>query len=260
MSADTISASSSQPAVGFYGKLPARGDFVLRNLPRSFIDPWDDWLQEAMTTSRSQLGEHWLRSYLTSPVWRFALSAGLCGEQALAGMMIPSVDRVGRYFPLSIVALLPASVELLDIIEQKTWFEDAESLILTGLDDNLDFARFADQVEELEFPPLPDRSKPVVAEHPQWYCAVPDFALLPQLRRALTPALLTRVFANYSVWWTQGSEHVDSCVLLSRGLPSVDSFAALLAGRWEHWGWSSLALFADVMNQSASADGLPEEL
>ena len=105
--------SGADPAacVGFYGKLPARGDFVQRNLPRSFIDPWDNWLQEALAGSREQLGEQWLRSYLTSPVWRFALSGGLCGEQVVAGVLIPSVDRVGRYFPLAITALLPETVE-----------------------------------------------------------------------------------------------------------------------------------------------------
>ena len=255
MSTDAISSSTSRSTVGFYGKLPARGDFVQRNLPRSFIDRWDDWLQAAMTSSRDQLGEQWLRSYLTSPVWRFALSAGVCGEQPLTGLLIPSVDRVGRYFPLCIVALLPDSIELLDILEQRDWFDQAETVILSGLDDNLDFARFTDQVEELQFPPLPEcTAVPVAADHQQWYCAVPDFTALPELRKALTPVLLRHVFADYSLWWTQGSEHVDSCILLSRGLPAVDAFAALLAGRWEHWGWSSLALFG------GAADELPEEL
>ena len=29
---------------GFYGKLPARGDFVRAALPRDFTDRWDAWL------------------------------------------------------------------------------------------------------------------------------------------------------------------------------------------------------------------------
>ena len=28
-------------APGFYGKLPARGDFVRRRLPSAFVAPWD---------------------------------------------------------------------------------------------------------------------------------------------------------------------------------------------------------------------------
>ena len=33
---------------GFWGKLPARGDFVRAGLPRSFVEPWDAWLQSAL--------------------------------------------------------------------------------------------------------------------------------------------------------------------------------------------------------------------
>ena len=29
---------------GWYGKLPASGDFATRRLPPSFIEPWDAWL------------------------------------------------------------------------------------------------------------------------------------------------------------------------------------------------------------------------
>ena len=72
---------------GLYGKLPARGDFVRRRLPLAFVEPWDGWLQEAIVASRRALGERWLDVYLTSPMWRFALSAGLCGEPAAAGRM-----------------------------------------------------------------------------------------------------------------------------------------------------------------------------
>ncbi len=41
----------------FYGKLPAKGDFITRNLPRDFIDRWDDWLQSGMHASREALGD-----------------------------------------------------------------------------------------------------------------------------------------------------------------------------------------------------------
>jgi type VI secretion system protein ImpM len=29
-------------ATGFYGKVPTHADFIRHNLPRSFIEPWDD--------------------------------------------------------------------------------------------------------------------------------------------------------------------------------------------------------------------------
>ncbi|MEZ5591273.1 MAG: type VI secretion system-associated protein TagF [Gammaproteobacteria bacterium] len=239
---DTSSAvpSSADPAacVGFYGKLPARGDFVQRNLPRSFIDPWDDWLQEALAGSREQLGEQWLRSYLTSPVWRFALCGGLCGEQAVAGVLIPSVDRVGRYFPLAITALLPDTVEPLVLAEQaRSWYESVESLILQGLEDDLDFEQYATEVSQLAAPQLGESTVEAAANKQNWCCPVTDLTTLRQLRATLTPLLLRRAFGAYSVWWTQGSEHIAPCLLLCSGLPAVPGYAALLAGQWERWDW-----------------------
>ena len=71
--------------VGFYGKLPARGDFVRAALPRDFTDPWDDWLQSVMAGSRTEMGEDWLPAYLEAPVWRFALPPGCCGSRAVSG-------------------------------------------------------------------------------------------------------------------------------------------------------------------------------
>ena len=39
---------------GYYGKVPVLGDFVKYNLPRSFIEPWDDWLQQAINARNRQ--------------------------------------------------------------------------------------------------------------------------------------------------------------------------------------------------------------
>ena len=93
-------------ARGFYGKLPARGDFVARGLPRDFTRPLDAWLSEAVAGSREVLGqERWLAAYLVAPVWRFSLPPGACGPAAAVGLLLPSVDRTGRYFPLCFAAL-----------------------------------------------------------------------------------------------------------------------------------------------------------
>jgi type VI secretion system ImpM family protein len=94
---------------GFFGKLPSHGDFVSRRLSRDFLDVWDGWLQHCMAESKATLGENWLNVFLTSPIWRFAMTPGACGDEAYIGVLTPSVDRVGRYFPLSIVASAPES-------------------------------------------------------------------------------------------------------------------------------------------------------
>ena len=96
--------------MGFYGKVASRGDFIERNLPKDFQRSWDAWLSAGLQTSRQQLGEHWLDAYLTSPLWRFALAPGVCGSEAMTGVLMPSIDRVGRYFPLTIACSIKHSI------------------------------------------------------------------------------------------------------------------------------------------------------
>ncbi len=95
---------------GWYGKLPSLGDFASRRLEADFIEPWDLWLAGAMQVHRQSLGEGWVEAYLDSPPWRFLLSPGVLRgvdcSQVFAGVLLPSVDRVGRYFPLTIAASL----------------------------------------------------------------------------------------------------------------------------------------------------------
>jgi type VI secretion system protein ImpM len=86
--------------VGFFGKLPSRGDFVRAGLSRVLITAWDGWLQEVMQTSH----EAFVAARRGAPVWRFAFGAGVCGPRTACGLLLPSADRVGRVFPLLIAA------------------------------------------------------------------------------------------------------------------------------------------------------------
>ena len=95
---------------GFFGKLPARGDFLRADLPRSFTDPLDLWLQGVLSASRETFGDDWGRMWDEAPGWCFALPAGACGPAPAIGVMLPSRDAVGRGFPL-IVARLGAVSE-----------------------------------------------------------------------------------------------------------------------------------------------------
>jgi type VI secretion system protein ImpM len=113
---------------GLYGKLPAHGDFVRRALPKSFVDPWDSWLQAGIAASREALGEAWDEAWRTGPAWRFALPAGACGPDAVAGVLVPSEDQVGRRFPLTLAAILPPGAPA----TEEAWFADLERLAAAG--------------------------------------------------------------------------------------------------------------------------------
>lgn len=86
---------------GWWGKLPSRGDFVGRGLPRRGEQAWDGWLQRGLAAAAAQLGSAALRERLLSmPPWHFVvLPRG--GRSALwCGAITPSQDRVARAFPL----------------------------------------------------------------------------------------------------------------------------------------------------------------
>lgn len=94
--------------VGWYGKVAHLGDFVRSGLSGEFVRAWDDWLQRVLVTAERTLQERWHACYMTAPIWRFAMSPGICGPNAAGGVMMPSVDRVGRKFPLCLAMELPA--------------------------------------------------------------------------------------------------------------------------------------------------------
>ncbi|MBL4608368.1 MAG: type VI secretion system-associated protein TagF, partial [Pseudomonadales bacterium] len=93
--------------LGFFGKIPSVGDFVQRNLSVGFVDKWDHWLQNGLYRTAQELAENWPEVYLTSPIWRFVLSSSVVDGHSYVGIMLPSIDSAGRYFPLTVVAPVP---------------------------------------------------------------------------------------------------------------------------------------------------------
>jgi type VI secretion system protein ImpM len=242
-------------AAGFYGKLPCKGDFLQRRIAQEFVDAWDTWLQQCLFASREQLQEGWLDAYLTSPVWRFALAEGVCGSGAYAGVMVPSVDRVGRYFPLTLVVQLDTEDCLLDLASDavRPWFDSAESLALGALQaHDLDLSFFDEQVAALARPlndleaaesahlrQLLQRS-PFASRPAQWQVPLRSVHSLQRAANVFACRELERALRPLALWWTDGSDAVTPCWLCNRGLPSPASFAAMIAGGWDHFGWQSL--------------------
>lgn len=229
--------ASIEPHPGIYGKLPSHGDFVARRLPATFLDPWDRWLRESVADSRDHLVENWLEIYLTSPVWRFALSSGVAGQLPWAGILMPSVDRVGRYFPLTLACALPVSSNPIDIMAQsESWYDSAETLILSCLEDDFDLARFDQQVTELGAPCIEAHARVLAAgSSSSRRMPLPDN--LSKAFPALLQQTLGELFFAFSFWWSHGSDMVEPSLLMCQGLPPSHGFAAMLAGDWKRWGW-----------------------
>ena len=257
--------SSEAKTAGFYGKLPALGDFVGRRLGRDFLTPWDDWLQLSIAASRGQLGETWLDTYLTSPLWRFVMSEGVCGDQAVAGVLMPSVDRVGRYFPLALVVPLSADRDLLAFAGEATgWFDAAEIILLSTLDDDIEFDldEFDDRVLALATPSGGAYASPSLSaavgddDQPLRLPIASADALAGALPR-LAWALMRQKFDTPSVWWTSGSEQVEPSLLVCAGLPPPESYASMLDGAWNGAPGLPMPPPAARVSLPHQAEGLP---
>ena len=124
----------SGATVGFFGKLPSHGDFIERRVGSAFRDLWDEWMQRCIVESQQALAGRWLDCYLTSPMWRFYLCDGVAGVGSYAGLLLPSVDRVGRYFPLTVVVELPVGLPAAEFATAASeWFEEIEQLCADAL-------------------------------------------------------------------------------------------------------------------------------
>jgi len=137
---------------GFYGKLPSEGDFVTRRLPWEFTSAWDDWLQQGMQASRDALGERWLELYLSAPIWRFQLAPGVCGPVGWRGLFFASVDRVGRYFPLTLAFVDPGPVGPAALSADVDAWLAIEDAALAGLAPTMPIADFDRLMESLAPP------------------------------------------------------------------------------------------------------------
>jgi type VI secretion system protein ImpM len=233
--------ASGQFVPGVYGKLPAHGDFIQRNLPQGFVREWDVWLQHFVSGTKEKMGGDWLDLYLTSPIWRFALSSGVLEAGRWAGIMLPSVDQVGRYFPFTIAVRLPDTHNPLEFMAlQGAWFGAVEALSLRALDSDI---ALDDLVEELAALDLKPASVYGMAEALKESKAMQmDMEFEEQsagsVYSGFLDAALARLFSSYSVWSTAGSDRVASCVFTAQGLPASGKMAAMLDGQWQHWGWT----------------------
>jgi type VI secretion system protein ImpM len=239
--------------VGFFGKLPSHGDFLRRRVSDGFVDAWDGWLRECLAASKTALGARWLDVYLTSPAWRFVCAPGACGPAPVLGLLAPSVDQVGRYFPLTIVTELPEDVSLVTAAATSTHFLDAvERLVIETLAaEPVDFDRFDRAVSGLEAelngvierPPiiLDPAAVSVLSESTQaWQLPLGASFHLGSAFDQLLSLQLEAKFGPMVLWWTDGSSVVEPSWLVLKGLPAPALYPAFLEGSWGEYRWRSV--------------------
>ncbi|OUL99132.1 type VI secretion system-associated protein TagF [Variovorax sp. JS1663] len=192
-------------APGWFGKLPGMGDFAQRRMPTEFRDLWDRWLQGGLGRMRARHLD-WTERYLRAPLWCFVLGEGVIGGRSWLGVMMPSVDGVGRYFPFTLAAELVSSRTALEgevLARTQRWWTLAAQAALEGLEHDLDALRFDERLQLL-FDGYADGAGEGEGEHP--------------------PLALPEV--GHSLWFTDPVAERGPG-MTSHGLPQDDQFEAL---------------------------------
>ncbi|MEM5342181.1 type VI secretion system-associated protein TagF [Paraburkholderia azotifigens] len=228
-------------APGFFGKVRTHGDFVTRRLPAGFVTPWDARLQQGMLFAQRWFGAQWLPVYLNAPVWYFALGADVCGESAWAGVLMPGVDRVGRYFPFTLAAPLAREDIANWLGGAQAWYDEAGRRALSTLDADFVLEHFDSQLDA--WGPL--TASPAQTPAPGWRLCPAGQLLSGQEANEAEQAncasgrfsaLLVRYATPGSgAWWTEGSGAIPAVLLGGPGLPDGERFVGLLDQARSGW-------------------------
>ncbi|PSJ57016.1 type VI secretion system-associated protein TagF [Kumtagia ephedrae] len=206
---------------GLFGKLPQKRDFIAFGIAGEVLSPLETWLQSAVAASRSELGRGWEEVYLVAPIWRFWIGADVLGVNC-AGALMPSVDGIGRFFPLlALYACEPGeSLPPPSYSPQEKWFAAIEARLLGVLEEGA-----APAVESV----LGGLPAPAIDR------------LVPNARRSMfkggplwqagqdidTPSFLAAIFEDdyrqvargRSYWWVPGNDERGPLLHARNGLP-----------------------------------------
>lgn len=220
---------------GVFGKLPAKRDFIALHLPREVLEPYETWVQGAMAASRNRLGQGFEDRYLVSPIWRFVLGAEILGRSC-TGAIMPSIDRVGRMFPLTILysakpgeAIAPPTIDTMGSL-----FEVLDDRLLGVLDEEsaaVDPERLIDGLPAVTTRPFRPEGAAAIRRGLVWQRdAGSDEAngLESLLEEDYANAAATR-----SYWWTASEANGSGPFLFAvEGLPEPYLYVSMLDGRF----------------------------
>ena len=203
---------------GWWGKLPGMGDFAHRRLPDEFRHAWDRWLQGGLAQLRSR-HTNWAERYLQAPLWCFVLGEGVMGDLPWIGVLMPSVDATGRYFPLTVttpLAWAPTEIHGQVLARAQRWLRQAAQAAVDGREQGLDAVHF--DAVLLKLFGHPDDPEPATAANID---APPDGS---------ETAMLVLPEYGASLWFTDLLAEAGQG-MSTHGLPQDEQFDALF-GFW----------------------------
>jgi type VI secretion system protein ImpM len=218
-----------------YGKLPTKRDFIAMGATRDFLDQWEPWLQSGVSASQTMLKDRWREAFLRAPIWRFWLGSDICGA-AVIGAFMPSLDKVGRYFPLTLLACADqgATIAPPEICSQDDWFSAAEDFLISTLDQEKTFEAAAQELNELAMPLQTSLARPtdVFAERNATVSTGNGERPFSEIFSSLRQADHDKIYAGSTFWWTVGGEDFAPMAFCVKRMPDPFLFAGMLTGQF----------------------------
>lgn len=220
--------------LGLYGKHPAKGDFLEAGLPPALQRILEGWLDSVLAEVRETLGPEWQAAWDRAPALCFWLGETIWGG-VVAGVLAPSRDRVGRRFPLLLLAA-GADAPAPPIQDPSGWHGRAAAF----LRNSLAAQDFAGAAALLDAAP-----QPVPVDHPEQpgsFWAVRPGADVATLWADVAATDVRHAAASRSYWWVAG-EDAASIAPETPPDPAVDPMH-LLAPRPALWSqvWAGAGL------------------
>lgn len=226
-----FSRRDEEPVLGWFGKLPAVGDFAGRGLSVTLRESVGGWCEDGMKALVDRGGVDWREAYLVSPVWHFVMNAGIWHDGALTGCFAPSIDRIGRCSPLIVLRSFdPARIA--DVLPPASdWLYEVDRLIRRVVGDGLPVDAV---LPALESATDADRQAGVGAEGTGGILADLGIEAAPLSGAAWFswPGLKTQFGERRlsSYWWAEPSPKKPPLQFIHGGMPDAALFALLMGG------------------------------
>jgi type VI secretion system protein ImpM len=227
---------------GWYGKLPAAGDFAHRRLPRDLILWWDRWLQNNLGSLRGSAREGARLGDAAAPIWNFAIGSAAAGGYVQIGCIAPSRDRVGRQYPLCALLYFEPEHYAPSLLEAAPPFfrhmgacmalalrhgcglEQFDRSLLGAQDAIVAMARSGKPAASLPWAASEDIMAVLGGGHGQNCAALQTDTLgWPDLPRCFNP------YSHSSYWWSNQADGAAMQTYLHGGAPNGTLFARLFA-------------------------------
>lgn len=186
----------------WFGKIPAVGDFCGDSMPQAVESELDRWISDCLRNCEQLYGQDWLQLYFSAPMSGFYWPSGVCrslGQNHAVGILMPSVDKAGRAYPLIVLQVLePQPNPEQTKVSLQQWLMKVHTICSQTLEDDWPPEALNQALSEL----------PILTQH----------AVQLEIKASGTPQ---------AHWFTLQDNGIEQHQLACEGLPNAIQFGQL---------------------------------